>query len=221
LSRLPFDPQALPIEAIAGESPLAGERLAAEWLRRRFANPQPWQPEANRELLSADAELVPAAVLMPLVMREGGLTMLFTERTAHLSAHAGQISFPGGRIEKYDASPIEAALRETEEEIGLGRGHIEVLGTLPDYVTGSRFLVTPVVALACPPFNLRPDPSEVAKIFEVPLSFLMDGANHQRRVLDLPDGTGRRSFYSMHYGGCFIWGATAGMLRSLFHFLRA
>jgi 8-oxo-dGTP pyrophosphatase MutT (NUDIX family) len=216
-----FDPQLLPIDALAGEHRLAGERLVAEWLRKHFADPPLWQPETSPESLSVGVELVPAAVLIPIVMREPEPTLLFTERTAHLSAHAGQISFPGGRVEKQDASPVEAALRETEEEIGLGRRHIEVLGILPDYVTGSRFRVTPVVALIQPPFELRADPAEVAAIFEAPLSFLMDGANHQRRVFVLPEGGERRTFYTMPYGEHFIWGATAGMLRNLFHFLRA
>lgn len=216
-----FDPQALPIHAVGGEHPLAGERFAAEWLRMRFANPPLWQPETSRELLSADVDLVPAAVLIPLLMREPEPTLLFTERTAHLSAHAGQISFPGGRVERQDASPIDAALRETEEEIGLDRRHIEVLGVLPDYLTVSRFRVTPVVALVQPPFELRADPAEVAAIFEAPLSFLMNGANHQRRAFDPPEGGERRTFYAMPYGEHFIWGATAGMLRNLFHFLRA
>lgn len=214
------DPRALPIHAVGGEDPLAGERLAAEWLRTRFANPPQWEPEISREPLSADVALMPAAVLIPLVMRMPEPTLLFTERTAHLSAHAGQISFPGGRVEKQDVSPVEAALRETQEEIGLDRQHIEVLGILPDYVTVSGFRVTPVVALVQPPFELRADPAEVAAIFEAPLSFLMDGANHQCRTFNSPIGE-RRTFYAMPYGEHFIWGATAGMLRNLFHFLRA
>jgi len=216
-----FDPQELPIDAVGSEHPITGERLAAGWLRMRFANPPPWQPEISREPLPTDVDLVPAAVLIPLVMREPEPTLLFTERTAHLSAHAGQISFPGGRVEKQDASPVEAALRETEEEIGLDRRHVEVLGSLPDYVTNSRFRVTPVVALVRPPFELRTDSAEVAAVFEAPLSFLMNGANHQRRTFDPPGGGERRTFYTMPYGEHFIWGATAGMLRNLFHFLRA
>jgi 8-oxo-dGTP pyrophosphatase MutT (NUDIX family) len=120
-----------------------------------------------------------------------------------------------------DSSPIETALRESEEEIGLHRRHIEIVGVLPDYVTGTGYRVTPVVALVTPPFELAADPNEVADIFEVPLAFLMDGANHQRLSVELPEGAGRRSFYAMPYERFFIWGATAGMLRNLFHFLRA
>lgn len=165
-------------------------------------------------------EPTPASVLMPIVVRDDGLTLLLTQRTAHLNDHAGQISLPGGRVDEADTSPVETALRETEEEVGLHRQHIDVLGTLPDYFTGTGFRVTPVVSLVQPPFDLRADPFEVAEIFEVPLAFLLDGANHQRRSIDLP-GVGRRTFYAMPYDRFFIWGATAGMLRNLFHFLRA
>jgi 8-oxo-dGTP pyrophosphatase MutT (NUDIX family) len=162
----------------------------------------------------------PAAVLVPIVMREERPTLLLTQRTAHLTDHAGQVSFPGGRTEEFDATAIDAALRETEEEIGLDRRHVEVLGTLPDYFTGTGYRVTPVVGLVWPPFDLQADPHEVAEIFEVPLAFLMDGANHQRRTVHVPEGV-RRTFYAMPYDRFFIWGATAGMLRNLFHFLRA
>lgn len=160
----------------------------------------------------------PAAVLMPIVMRDEMPTLLLTLRTAHLHDHAGQVSLPGGRVDASDASAIETALREAEEEVGLDRDLVEVLGTLPDYLTGTGFRVTPVVALVRPTMSLRADPFEVAEIFEVPLTFLMNGANHQRRTLDVPGG--RRRFYAMPYQRYFIWGATAGMLRNLFHFLR-
>ena len=119
-----------------------------------------------------------------------------------------------------DRDPIATALRETEEEIGLSLQHIEVIGTLPDYLTGTGFRVTPVVALIQPPFELAADTFEVAEIFEVPLAFLMDGANHQRRSAEFPNRQGRRSFYAMPFEHYFIWGATASMLRNLYHFLR-
>ncbi len=147
--------------------------------------------------------------------------MLFTQRTAHLTDHAGQVSFPGGRAEESDASPIETALRETEEEVGLHRRHVDVLGVLPEYFTVTGYRVTPVVSLVQPPFDLQADPFEVAEIFEVPLAFLMDGRHHQRRTVTVPSGVGRRTFYAIQYDRFFIWGATAGMLRNLFHFLRA
>ncbi len=197
------------------------ERLMADWLRRRFTEPPEWQPEALEEALLRGNRITAASVLLPLVQRPEGLTMLLTQRTAHLTDHAGQISFPGGRAEEYDASPEDTALRETEEEIGLSRAHIDIVGRLPDYVTGTGYRVTPVVGLVMPPFELAPDDNEVAEVFEVPLAFLMDAANHRRLSFDLPEGAGRRSFYAMPYQRFFIWGATAGMLRNLFHFLRA
>jgi 8-oxo-dGTP pyrophosphatase MutT (NUDIX family) len=222
MAKIPFDPEQLPVDAIAGESALSPERLDVDWLRSRFAQPPAWHPEPTDEaLLERAPSMTAASVLVPLVHRPEGLTMLLTQRTAHLTDHPGQISFPGGRAEEYDASPIETALRETEEEIGLDRRHVEVIGTLPDYVTVTGYRVTPVVGLIKPPFELAADPNEVAEIFEVPLVFLMDGMNHQRLSFDLPEGEGRRSFYAMPYQRFFIWGATAGMLRNLFHFLRA
>lgn len=221
MAKIPFDPEQLPVDAVGAEGALAPERLLAGWLRARFADPPQWEAEpAESPLLRRDS-ITAASVLISLVERAEGLSMLLTQRTAHLTDHAGQISFPGGRAEDYDASPIDTALREAEEEIGLHRRHVDVLGTLPDYVTGTGYRVTPVVALVQPPFELTPDPNEVAEIFEVPLAFLMNAANHRRLSFDLPEGAGRRSFYAMPYERFFIWGATAGMLRNLFHLLRA
>lgn len=159
------------------------------------------------------AKLTPAAVLFPIVLREEGCTVLLTQRTAHLKDHPGQISFPGGRVEAADASAIHTALRETEEEIGLDRERIEVIGFLPEYRTGTGFQVTPVVALVRPPFSLLPDAFEVAEVFEVPLSFLLDPANHKRHSLFHRGAM--RQYFAMPYGDYFIWGATAGMIRSL------
>lgn len=160
-----------------------------------------------------DEPLTPAAVLFPIVLRDDGHTVLLTQRTAHLRDHAGQISFPGGRVEAHDLTPIETALRETEEEIGLARERVEIVGFLPEYRTGTGFRVTPVVALVRPPFDLQPDPFEVAEIFEVPLAFLIDPANHQRHSLHYRGAL--RHYFAMPYGEYFIWGATAGMIRSL------
>lgn len=221
MAKLPFDPEQLPIDAYGDEAPLPAERMTAAWLRARFAAPPAWEPELVDETVFTRRAITAASVLIPLVEREDGLAMLLTQRTAHLTDHAGQISFPGGRAEDYDGSAIDTALRETEEEIGLDRRHIEVIGTLPDYVTGTGYRVTPVVALVKPPFTLQPDENEVAEVFEVPLAFLMSGANHRRLSFELPEGAGRRSFYAMPFERFFIWGATAGMLRNLFHFLRA
>lgn len=218
-----FDPLILPIESVAGEARLDDERMQEQWLRHRFAAPQPWTPELNDEqrLRQFAGTPRPAAVLMPIVLRADGPTLLFTQRTADLKDHAGQISFPGGRTELSDVSPVDTALRETEEEIGLARSHVEVIGSLPEYFTGTGYRVTPVAGLIRPPFEVVPDPREVAEIFEVPLAFLMDGLNHQRRTVELPGDVGRRTFYTMPYQRFFIWGATAGMLRNLFHFLRS
>lgn len=168
---------------------------------------------------AGSGELVPASVLFPIVLREQGATVLLTQRTSHLRNHPGQISFPGGRVEQADSSPEHAALREAEEEIGLSSRHVEVVGYLPEYRTGTGFRITPVVALVTPPFELRPDPFEVAEIFEVPFSFLMNPANHQRHARE---HQGRmRHYFAMPYGRYFIWGATAGIIVTLSRALSA
>jgi len=153
-----------------------------------------------------------AAVLIPIVAHRE-LTVLLTQRTDHLPSHAGQIAFPGGKVEPNDTDALETALRESEEEIGLARGHIEPLGFLDGYLTGTGFHVVPVVALVTPGFSLALDPSEVADAFEVPFAFFMDTANHERHSREWR-GT-LRSYYAMPYGERFIWGATAGMIRNL------
>ena len=219
----PFDPTAAPIDSLAAEHPLHSDRLHPEWLRNRFRQPAEWTPEFTDEHMLRDKQRVPvpASVLVPLVVREGHLSLLLTQRSAHLHDHAGQISFPGGRVDPDDLDAVATALRETEEEIGLSRRHIEVIGSLPDYFTGTGFQVTPVVGLVHPPFKLAADEFEVAEIFEVPMSFLMDGSNHQRRSAEFPGVPGRRTFYAMPFQHYFIWGATAAMLRNLYHFARA
>jgi 8-oxo-dGTP pyrophosphatase MutT (NUDIX family) len=222
VSKLLFDPELIAIESLAGEAAVDPQRLTAGWLRERVGAPGDWSVEHTDEHLLLHARtLTPASVLLPIVQRPEGLTMLLTQRTAHLTDHGGQISFPGGRADPGDVSAVDTALRETEEEIGLSRQHVEVLGSLPDYLTATGYRVTPVVALVHPPFNLRAEPFEVAEIFEVPLAFLMNGMHHQRRAVELPNGDGRRTFYAIPYERFFIWGATAGMLRNLFHLLRA
>ncbi len=220
---LPFDPSTMVLESIGGEDAVDPDRLRVEWIRSRFANQPDWSPEVSFEKRLHDTldPPTPASVLIPIVARDNGLSILFTRRTDHLHDHAGQVSFPGGRAEEIDTSVIETALRETEEEIGLDRRHVEVIGALPKYVTATGFSVTPIVSIVLPPFRLSADPFEVAEIFEVPLSFLMNGTNHQRLLAEFPRGLGRRSFYAIPYEQYFIWGATAGMLRNLFHFLRA
>jgi len=157
--------------------------------------------------------LTGAAVLVPLVDHPSGLTVLLTQRTAHLADHGGQISFPGGRIEPTDEHPVAAALREAEEEVGLPASHVEVVGRLDTYVTGTGFEVIPVVAFVRVPYPLRPDPSEVAEVFEVPLDFLVDPANLQRGSREWRGTT--RFFFALPYETRYIWGATAGMLVNL------
>lgn len=156
----------------------------------------------------------PAAVLVPIVARKTELTVLFTRRTAHLRAHSGQISFPGGRAEPGDADVESTALRETHEEIGLARTQIELCGRLPEYHTRTGYRVTPVVGILRPPFRIVPDAHEVDEVFEVPLSFLLDPVNHQRHTREFEGRT--ITYFAMPWSGYYIWGATAGMLVNLY-----
>jgi 8-oxo-dGTP pyrophosphatase MutT (NUDIX family) len=152
-----------------------------------------------------------------VVARDDAPTVLFTQRTAHLQDHAGQISFPGGRVEPGDRSPRDTALREAAEEIGLSPERVDVLGHLSDYTTVTGYRVTPVVGLVNPPLGLRMDEDEVAEVFEVPLAFLLDPANHQRNCV-IHEGR-ERYYYAVPYGHRYIWGATAGMLMNLYAYL--
>ncbi len=216
-----LDPQSVPVAGCDDHlAPVPADRLTPASLRRRFAEAGDWSPELagdGRFLL----ERAPAAasVLMALVQRESGLQLLLTRRTDHLRDHAGQISFPGGRAELHDADAAATALREAEEEVGLPLDRVEVIGRLPTYTTVTHFVVTPVVALVTPPFELKLDAFEVAEAFEVPLSYLMTPAHHHRHVYSYEGG--ERQFLSMPWGGYFIWGATAAMLRNLYRFLSA
>lgn len=157
------------------------------------------------------APLIPAAVLVPLVTHDDGMTAIFTQRTAHLSDHAGQVSFPGGRLEPEDPDAVAAALREAEEEVGLAPARVEVAGCLDVFDTSTGFAVTPVIGLIPPPVRLVPDPYEVAAAFEVPLGFLLDPAN-RRRERRLHRGRMREYYVYDDYRGFTIWGATAGMV---------
>lgn len=175
-------------------------------------------PETAHLLQRLPAEQArPAAVLVPVVDRPEGLTVLFTERAAHLKNHAGQVSFPGGRLEAHDSSPLAAALRETEEEIGLHRDFVSVVGYLESHLILTGFHVIPVVAFVRPGFTLQPDPKEVAGVFEVPLIHLLDAANHGTRAREVEGGV--LHIYNIPYGERTIWGATAGMLISLYRLL--
>jgi 8-oxo-dGTP pyrophosphatase MutT (NUDIX family) len=240
LIRPVFEPESLPIESTGASLPqVAAERLTAAGLRTRFEQRLPWDPEPQEARLFEMRDPREAAVLMPIAMRPGGLTVLLTQRADNLSNHAGQVSFPGGSREPSDPTPIAAALREAHEEVNLDPARVEVLGALPDYLTGTGFRVTPVVGLVHEPFSLAADSLEVASIFEVPLSFLMNPVHHQVRVFRWEGG--ERRFYAMPYpdrhspdldvpepviasgvgSSHFIWGATAGMLRNFYRFLLA
>ncbi|HKX37837.1 MAG TPA: CoA pyrophosphatase [Burkholderiales bacterium] len=163
------------------------------------------------------AAIIAAAVLVPIVDRSSGLSVIFTQRTSHLKAHSGQVSFPGGRAEPSDATPEFTALREAHEEIGLPMERVEVLARLPEYLTRTGFRVTPVVGLITPPFDLVPDPREVEEVFEVPLAYLLDPSNHARETRELQGRT--VGYYVVRYESRTIWGATAGMLMSLYRHL--
>lgn len=233
---LSFDPRQVPVSRVDSDlPPVPHARLLPEALRQRFAAPPDWAPEVVREPRFGERAPAQAAVLIPIVQRdlaEGGPTILLTLRTAHLSTHSGQIAFPGGKVDRDDASVRAAALREAHEEVGLAPEKVQVIGELPIYVTGTSFLVTPVVGLVQPDMTLNPNPGEVADVFEVPLAFLMNPTHHRRHTVDWQGG--RREWFSMPYtehrlngqGQAeaverFIWGATAGMLRNFYRFLLA
>ena len=218
-----FDPRQIPVESVDSHLPAVPlAALQAEALQARFTSPPAWQPEVVAEQRFSERAPRHASVLMPIVMREHP-TILLTERTLHLSTHSGQIAFPGGKADEDDADAAATALREAQEEVGLDPAFVQVLGALPQYVTGSAFIVTPVVALVQPGFTLSPNAFEVADIFEVPLEFLMNPAHHQRHAFEW-QGI-RREWFSMPYQDQlqqrFIWGATAGMLRNFYRLLSA
>jgi 8-oxo-dGTP pyrophosphatase MutT (NUDIX family) len=193
-----------------------------DWLVERLARPS---PAAARDLSDGfrlpgrEGAPTPAAVLVPLVNRPQGLTVLFTERSRDLPDHPGQISFPGGRVEPEDANAGIAALREAEEEIGLPRERVTLLGRLAEYETVTGYRVTPIVGWVEPPFEIKPDPVEVADVFEVPLPFLLEPANQQRHFRMVGDM--RRDYYAIPFGDRYIWGATAAMVLILDRTLRA
>ena len=224
-----FDPEAVPMVGDdAHLPPVDAARLLPDALRLRFAEPPQWQPEIPGDARVFEREPARASVLVPLVIHGDTLSVLLTRRTGHLRSHAGQVSFPGGRAEEHDADAVETALRETEEEVGLAREKVEVIGSLPAYTTITAFHVTPVVALVRSPLTLALDAFEVAEAFEVPLQFLMTPANHHRHRFEAlgsarqflsmpweaPDAQGQRRRY-------FIWGATAAMIRNFYRFLSA
>lgn len=230
---LGFDPHLLDVLGIDHHLPaVPASRLTPAALRLRFAMPPAFEPEIKTEGRYTERPPVHAAVLVGLVPRDDEITVLFTQRADHLSAHPGQISFPGGRAEAFDTDPVATALREANEEIALARSFVDVIGTMPTYTTGSGFIVAPVVGLIRPGFTVEPEPGEVAEVFEVPLAFLMNPSNHRRHGVDVETNIGvvRREFLSIPFDGInadsqprryLIWGATAGMLRNLYGFLMA
>jgi len=188
--------------------------IQADWIRQRLGdgNRQAGGVAVHEAPVSTESP-IPAAVLIPIVIRSSGLTILLTQRTAHLRDHAGQVSFPGGRCEPADSSPVVTALRESQEEVGIEPHQVEVLANLPDYFTSTGFRVTPVVGLVTPPLNLRLDDFEVAEVFEPPLKFLLDPLHYQRHQVERAGIV--HTYWAVPWQGYFIWGATAGMLISL------
>lgn len=210
-----MDPR-IPLAQLA-EPPLTRSALAARLSAVLDPALTVWGDEAALAH-PGEKPLTPAAVLVPLINRAARMSVLFTQRTAHLSDHAGQISFPGGRAEAGDPGPVATALREAEEEVGLPASSVEVIGTLPRYRTVTHYEITPVVGFVEPPFPLAPDPFEVAEVFEVPLEFFLDPAHHESHSYEYR-GVVRR-YFAMPWQGRFIWGATAGMLMNLYRLLR-
>jgi len=224
MSKLPaFDPQQVPVFQVDTHlKAVSVSDLTPQALQARFAAPPLWTPELVRERKFMDRSPAHAAVLVGVVMRDEP-TVLLTQRPSHMSTHAGQIAFAGGKRDEGDADAVATALREAHEEVGLDARHVQVLGVLPEYVTGSAFYVTPVVALISPAMTLQLNTHEVADAFEVPLAFLMNPAHHRWHRYEFQGVT--REWLSMPYQDGeqmrFVWGATAGMLRNFYRFLSA
>jgi len=221
-----FDPQTQPIVPLSEVLlPLRNATMQLDFIRAAFKATVEWQVEpVFTESFQVESlnlsDIIQAAVFMPLVQRPDGLYLIFTRRAPHLYDHAGQISFPGGRIEDTDDGAVGAALRETREEIGVPPEFIQLIGTQPGFLTSTRFTMKPIIGYVQPGFIIRPDPTEVAEVFEVPLSFLMDPSHHFLHKAKLPDG-GHRFYFSMPWGQYFIWGATAALIRNFYHYLAA
>ncbi len=233
---LPFDPRLVPQAPLPPTPAVSTRGLSPQALRSRFEAPPEWEPDALVERWLKEGDPVPASVLLPLVVRSPAedafdFSVLLTQRNAGLRNHAGQISFPGGRRDPEDVDEVATALREAHEEVGLRPERVEVIGRLPIYETGTGFRITPIVGLIHVDagedlaLGLTPAPGEVEEVFEVPLSFLLDPGNHQRRELTL--GGRSLSYFAMPWKAAhreedyFIWGATAAMLRNFYRFMAA
>lgn len=226
-SRRPsFDPLTQPIVSVAdAPAALLPSTVQLDFIRLAFAQTVPWHVEPIfTDSFGSDfshfKDTVRAAVFIPLVQRAAGLHVIFTRRASHLHDHAGQISFPGGQIDRLDRDAVAAAIRETQEEIGIAPRYLEPLGTHPVYLTSTRYTMLPVIGLVLPGFTIAPNRTEVAEVFEVPLTVLMDPGVHRLHKAQLPDGN-YRYYFSITWEGHFIWGATAALIRNLYHYLAA
>lgn len=220
-----FDPKTQPVLPSRALPKLPAECFDLDYIRDAFKRSVNWQVEPlfidsfspNIKISNSARK---AAVLIPFVQRGSDLNIIFTRRSEHLNDHAGQISFPGGCIELYDKDEIAAAIRETEEEIGVGKQFVKIMGAQPSLLTTTDFLMTPIVGELLPGFSIKPDISEVAEVFEVPLEVLMNPDYHIIHQLQIPSGHGRY-YFSISWHSYFIWGATAALVRNFYHFLAA
>ena len=220
---LGFDPQTQPYIALDPLPAINASHLSAAFIQSSFSQQVEWaiEPLLSDVIVPEFAHYpkhIPSAVCMPLVQREQGLTVLLTRRAGHLPSHAGQVCFPGGRIDLSDNNATHTALRETFEEVGIAPGYIQPLGEQP-IIIATRYAMRPIVGLVKTGFSIAPSPAEVAQVFEVPLVVLMNPSHH--RLHRLPTGSGLRHYFSISWNGYFIWGATAAVIRNFYHYLSA
>jgi len=222
-----FDPKTQPVVGACNLAPLSEQELTAEFIRTAFTQAKRinWQVEplythAFVKDFREHPQSIQSAVCVGIIQHQGTLHVLFTKRAEHLPHHAGQVSFPGGRIEQQDADAVAAALRETHEEVGIAPAFIEPIAEQPIFLTSTRFAMRPVVSLLHEGYRLQPNPQEVAEIFVVPLVELLNPRRHT--IHHLPRRFGREgAYFSIAWEGQFIWGATAALVRNLYHFLSA